>query len=178
MPFFHFSPNLSPASTSFLLRSLFSLPSPCHLATFCSLPPLFSYFLLSFLFFLPFLHFSPLPIAPAKCLPINVMLSYPLHALPFKSSRAFITTMKATGNFSEINVLDKILGEQDRIIWESIGLTPDIQSMENAALLTKVIKWSSVARQQQNVYNNHELNCWLFLCPFYFANVFDFRICN
>lgn len=35
-------------------------------------------------------------------------------------------------------VMDKILSDQDRIIWESMGLTPDIQSMENAALLTKV----------------------------------------
>lgn len=35
-------------------------------------------------------------------------------------------------------IMDKILTEQDHIIWESMGLTPDVQSMENAALLTKV----------------------------------------
>lgn len=38
----------------------------------------------------------------------------------------------------DTNIIDKILSEQDRIIWESMGLTPDVQSMENAALLTKV----------------------------------------
>lgn len=38
----------------------------------------------------------------------------------------------------DVNVMEKILTEQDRIIWESMGLTPDVQSMENAALLTKV----------------------------------------
>lgn len=37
-----------------------------------------------------------------------------------------------------VNIMAKILSEQDRIIWESMGLTPDVQSMENAALLTKV----------------------------------------
>lgn len=38
----------------------------------------------------------------------------------------------------DINIMDKILSEQDRIIWESMGLTPDVQSMENATYLTKV----------------------------------------
>lgn len=39
---------------------------------------------------------------------------------------------------NDFNIMDKILSEQDRIIWESMGLTPDVQSMENAALLSKV----------------------------------------
>lgn len=38
----------------------------------------------------------------------------------------------------DVKIMDKILSEQDRIIWESMGLTPDVQSMENATLLTKV----------------------------------------
>lgn len=38
----------------------------------------------------------------------------------------------------DVNIMDKILSEQDRIIWESMGLTPDVQSMENATFLTKV----------------------------------------
>lgn len=42
--------------------------------------------------------------------------------------------------FENGNIMDKILSEQDRIIWENMGLTPDVQSMENATLLTKV--WS------------------------------------
>lgn len=41
-------------------------------------------------------------------------------------------------NLSDVKIMDKILSEQDRIIWESMGLTPDVQSMENATLLTKV----------------------------------------
>lgn len=41
-------------------------------------------------------------------------------------------------NIDDIEVTNKILSEQDRIVWESMGLTPDVQSMENAALLTKV----------------------------------------
>lgn len=41
-------------------------------------------------------------------------------------------------NLEDVNIMDKILSEQDRIIWESMGLTPDVQSMENATLLTKV----------------------------------------
>lgn len=46
--------------------------------------------------------------------------------------------MGAKLNFNAEHILNEILSEQDRIIWESMGLTPDIQSMENAALLTKV----------------------------------------
>lgn len=42
----------------------------------------------------------------------------------------------------DVNIMDKILSEQNRIIWESMGLTPDVQSMENAALLTKVLRFS------------------------------------
>lgn len=41
-------------------------------------------------------------------------------------------------NLPDVKIMDKILSEQDRIIWESMGLTPDVQSMENATLLTKV----------------------------------------
>lgn len=42
-------------------------------------------------------------------------------------------------NLNDTNVMDRILSEQDRIIWESMGLTSDVQSMENATLLTKVL---------------------------------------
>lgn len=41
-------------------------------------------------------------------------------------------------NLPDVKIMDRILSEQDRIIWESMGLTPDVQSMENATLLTKV----------------------------------------
>lgn len=41
-------------------------------------------------------------------------------------------------NLVEVKVMEKALSDQDKIIWESMGLTPDIQSMENAMLLTKV----------------------------------------
>lgn len=41
-------------------------------------------------------------------------------------------------SLADVRIMDKILSEQDRIIWENMGLTPDVQSMENATLLTKV----------------------------------------
>lgn len=47
--------------------------------------------------------------------------------------------MGAKLSFNAEHVVNEILSEQDRIIWENMGLTPDIQSMENAALLTKVL---------------------------------------
>lgn len=44
--------------------------------------------------------------------------------------------------YDKIEILPKILSAQDRIIWESMGLTSDIQSMENAALLSKAISFT------------------------------------
>lgn len=41
-------------------------------------------------------------------------------------------------NMNSERISKSLLTDQDRIIWESMGLTADIQSMENAALLTKV----------------------------------------
>lgn len=64
-------------------------------------------------------------------------LSYYILCL-YQCLRSLMKEIGSNMNFGEINILDKILSEQDRIIWESMGLTPDIQSMENAALLTKV----------------------------------------
>lgn len=43
-------------------------------------------------------------------------------------------------NLKNVEIMDKVLSEQDRIVWESMGLTPDVQSMESAALLTKVFR--------------------------------------
>lgn len=37
------------------------------------------------------------------------------------------------------NVMKNIITDQDIIMWESMGLTADAQSMENAALLSQVI---------------------------------------
>lgn len=39
---------------------------------------------------------------------------------------------------SEFNVMKNIISDQDIIMWESMGLTADVQSMENAALLSQV----------------------------------------
>lgn len=41
-------------------------------------------------------------------------------------------------NLGAIDISNKLLTDQDRIIWESMGLTSDVQSMENAALVSKV----------------------------------------
>lgn len=40
---------------------------------------------------------------------------------------------------SEFNVMKNLITDQDIIMWESMGLTADVQSMENAALLSHVI---------------------------------------
>lgn len=52
----------------------------------------------------------------------------------------------------DVNIMEKILSEQDRIIWESMGLTPDVQSMENAALLTKVQRFHFLKTISNNLY--------------------------
>lgn len=39
---------------------------------------------------------------------------------------------------NEFNVMKNIITDQDIIMWESMGLTADVQSMENAALLSQV----------------------------------------
>lgn len=41
-------------------------------------------------------------------------------------------------NLSEFDLLQSMITEQDKIVWQSIGLPPDVQSMENAAILAKV----------------------------------------
>lgn len=41
-------------------------------------------------------------------------------------------------NLVNFDISKKLLTDEDRIIWENMGLTSDIQSMENAAILTKV----------------------------------------
>lgn len=41
-------------------------------------------------------------------------------------------------NLPNLDISNKLLSDEDRIIWENMGLTSDIQSMENAAILTKV----------------------------------------
>lgn len=39
---------------------------------------------------------------------------------------------------NEFNVMKNIISDQYIIMWESMGLTADVQSMENAALLSQV----------------------------------------
>lgn len=43
----------------------------------------------------------------------------------------------------DFNVMKNIISDQDIIMWESMGLTADAQSMENAALLSQV-GWSKL----------------------------------
>lgn len=70
-------------------------------------------------------------------------------------------------NLADVKIMDKILSEQDRIIWESMGLTPDVQSMENATLLTKVIFVAYDRCRPHNVkidvYNLNFLNKFYFI---------------
>lgn len=44
----------------------------------------------------------------------------------------------------DFNLTKSIVSDQDQIIWESIGLTSDVQAIDNAAILTKV---RSISRQ-------------------------------
>lgn len=64
--------------------------------------------------------------------------------MQFLSIRLILDEICVQMKYKNIEILPKILSPQDRIIWESMGLTSDIQSMENAALLTKAIHFSFV----------------------------------
>lgn len=49
--------------------------------------------------------------------------------------------MEKTQEYLEVPEFDltkSIVSDQDQIIWESIGLTSDVQAIENAAVITKV----------------------------------------
>lgn len=53
-------------------------------------------------------------------------------------SRFAMEQMAEELNMPNLDISKKLLTDEDRIIWENMGLTSDIQSMENAAILTKV----------------------------------------
>lgn len=52
--------------------------------------------------------------------------------------RTVINEIKDELNLTNLDISKKLFTEQDRIIWESMSLTSDIQSMENAAIVVKV----------------------------------------
>lgn len=47
---------------------------------------------------------------------------------------------------NEFNVMRNIITDQEIIMWESMGLTTDAQSLENAALLSQVLKTTHIYR--------------------------------
>lgn len=49
---------------------------------------------------------------------------------------------------NEFNVMKNIITDQDIIMWESMGLTADVQSMENAALLSQVVQTKNAYGEQ------------------------------
>lgn len=49
---------------------------------------------------------------------------------------------------NEFNVMKNIITDQDIIMWESMGLTADVQSMENAALLSQVVQTTNAYGEQ------------------------------
>lgn len=51
---------------------------------------------------------------------------------------------------ADFDLTKNIITEQDQIVWESMGLSSDQQSMENAALLSKV---SLVNLENQTLYS-------------------------
>ena len=54
-------------------------------------------------------------------------------------SRMAMQQLEKRLNLPEMDISHKLLTDQDRIIWENFGLTSDVQSMENAAILTKIL---------------------------------------
>ncbi|KAJ6628053.1 Cytoplasmic dynein 2 heavy chain 1, partial [Pseudolycoriella hygida] len=53
---------------------------------------------------------------------------------------SFMTKILNELHVTEFNVMKNIITDQDIIMWESMGLTADAQSMENAALLSQMLK--------------------------------------
>lgn len=51
-----------------------------------------------------------------------------------------MTKIVADLHVNEFNVMKNIITDQDVIMWESMGLTADAQSMENAAILSHILK--------------------------------------
>lgn len=47
--------------------------------------------------------------------------------------------MRSQIEVADFNLIGNIITEQDQIVWESMGLSSDEQSMENAALLLKIL---------------------------------------
>lgn len=51
-----------------------------------------------------------------------------------------MASFQSNFNIQNFNIADNIITDQDKIMWESCGLTSDVQSIENAAILSKVNK--------------------------------------
>lgn len=55
-----------------------------------------------------------------------------------KICRSQLSSLIVELELSGFDLLQNMITEQDKIVWQSIGLPPDVQSMENAAILAKV----------------------------------------
>lgn len=51
----------------------------------------------------------------------------------------YLTEISDQLNLKKFKLDDYLVTNQDRIIWESMGLTNDQQSIENSGILTKVL---------------------------------------
>ncbi|CAD7084661.1 unnamed protein product [Hermetia illucens] len=60
--------------------------------------------------------------------------------LDYQDRSIKLTTMARQLGIETFNITKNLISEQEQIIWESMGLTRDVQAIENAALLTKLIE--------------------------------------
>lgn len=66
------------------------------------------------------------------------MLNDHIYITVFCLCRALLDKMQSNIELADFSLTESIINAQDQIVWESMGLIADQQSMQNAALLTKV----------------------------------------
>lgn len=97
----------------------------------------------------------------------------------------FLDKMRKSIEVAEFQLISNIITEQDQIVWESMGLTSDQQTMENAAILSKVMNPNSFKNPAFCEFHLHfrylnfhlahlqPRSCWILrVVPFYgFKNI-------
>lgn len=73
-----------------------------------------------------------------KCLLISTCINY-LSSLSYKERSEVLNKLTDSLRIPEFDILKSIISERDQIIWESMGLSRDVQVQENAALLSKMV---------------------------------------
>lgn len=74
-----------------------------------------------------------------KCLFISTAINY-LSSASFKERTEILNKLTDSVRVPEFDILKNMISERDQIIWESMGLSRDVQVQENAALLSAMIE--------------------------------------